>query len=222
MNKGTKLYIIEFGKWVILYYETKEAHGKYILSNEELEKMLNKSTLGSRLMWLLGPDLEKKITELSPEEVKNIKEIYEKVGFYALLIELLNITRKLYTRFGSVVRNKICLFRGVLYIFLINRLSLEGMKKREEEIKKGERKPEDALDLLITLFYAKEENIIKLIYALERVLERMKGRGLSETDIKVILEAFEEVDTLLEQIKEESKENITLKEKDDCFLFEQE
>jgi hypothetical protein len=136
-EKKLLLIIEEYGldHWRLTYkVEGKVAES--IISNRELRKMLNKSKGGARLTWLLGPDLEKKVEELSDKDIKEVEGIYEKVSLYGLLLELLNIAKKLHVIYGNVGIKLGCLYKALIRLWLYDMVGEETVKEIEEKIKK--------------------------------------------------------------------------------------
>jgi hypothetical protein len=215
-----KVFLI-IGKYELdrrrLAYKVEGKVTEDIISDRELRKMLNKSKGGARLMWLLGPDLEKKVEELENRDIQEMRSIYEKVSLYSLLLELLNIAKKLHVIYGNVGIKLGCLYKALIRLWLYDMVGEETMKKIEEKIKKGKVDFSDQKEILVALTHAEEESILKLTYALKRLLSNIKTTRLSSNKVKEILDAIEEIDRVLEQVKEETRGNKDLEEREECF-----
>jgi hypothetical protein len=175
-EKKVLLVIVEkeLNQWEV-EYSIEGNKTEKIISNRELRKMLNKSRGGARLMWLLGQDLEKKVEEVGDREIQEVEGIYEKVSLYGLLLELLNIAKKLYVIYGNVGIKLGCLYKVLIKLWLYDMVGKKTVKEIEEKIKKGEADFSGQREILVALTLAKEESILKLTYALKKAFIKYRN-----------------------------------------------
>jgi hypothetical protein len=172
----------------------------------DIFKELKESNLRYKLIEMVYPNPDKNLTELNYEDVVKIRIFYKMLVLYSLLIDFLNIAKKIHIDTPEPYMDMEKAFKSVLGRYLECYLGERWADEMNEKFKKGEVNLENVFELLALAYKTGGVLAYRLIVALERLNDAVRS-GNREAVLKAIgqlNELFEQfINIYQEQIKNE-------------------
>jgi len=176
----------------------------------DIFKELKESNLRYKLIEMVYPNPDKNLTELDYEDVVKIRIFYKMLVLYGLLIDFLNIAKKIHIDTPEPYMDMERAFKSVINKYLECYLGKNWADEMNERLKEGKADLENVFDMLALVYNTGEVLAYRLIVALERLSDAVvsrKGEAVIEA-ISQLNELFEQFTKIYkEQIRDESYKN---------------